>query len=241
VTPAASAAAVAAPSASAPLRSLEQLVNEKDPGWPVVEELLSSAKNPVEVLPVACEQGERVLLGIQVTTHSTMGTIAYRTGGLLVDHGWIRVLGGGHTRLPRDLATWNFPEGDPSHARLPGAFLIADDVLGGFFALNGGGLPGPRLNVFYFAPDSLRWEDTGRGYTDFLDFLFRGNLAKFYSGQRWPDWKRHTEALGGDRVFDFYPMLFARIPGGIESRFRKDAPIAEVFAAYVYPGSALPR
>jgi hypothetical protein len=213
------------------MRPLEQLVDDKDPAWPLIQGMLSNAKNTVEVLPVPREQGERVLVGIQVTTRSPMGTIAYRTGGLLVDHGWIRVLGGGHPRLPRDLAGWNLPDGD--HARLPGAFLIADDVVGGFFAINGGGLNGPRMNVFYFAPDALRWEDTGKGYTDFLGFLFSGNLAKFYSGQRWTNWAKETESLSGDRALHFYPMLSAMSDGGIESRSRKDVPINELWSAYV--------
>jgi hypothetical protein len=89
------------------------------------------------------------------------------------------------------------------------------------------------MNVFYFAPDALRWEDTGRGYTDFLAFLFSGDLAKFYSGQRWTNWQKETEVLSGDRAFDFYPMLSAMSDGGIESRSRKDAPIDELWRAYV--------
>jgi hypothetical protein len=229
----ASSASPTAPGPSPAMRSLEQLIDDKDPAWPIVEGMLARAKNQVEVLPVEREQGERTLVSIQVTTRSPMGTIAYRTGGLLVDHGWVRVLGSGHPRLPKDLAGWNFPDGNPARARLPGAFLVADDVLGGFFALNGGALNGPRMNVFYFAPDALRWEDTHHGYTEFLDFLFSGDLEKFYSGQRWRDWRQAVEALAGDRVFDFYPMLSAWSDGGIESRSRKTAPIAEVWRAYV--------
>jgi hypothetical protein len=187
----------------------------------------------VEVLPVDRHDGEATLLAIQVTTRSPMGAIAYQTGGILIDHGWIRILGGGHSRLPRTLASWNFRSGDPSDSRLPGAFLVADDVLGGFFALNGGALEGPVKNVFYFAPDALRWEDTRRGYTDFLAFALSGDLARFYGGQRWPGWEGEAQALAGDRAFDFYPMLFAKHDGGIETRSRRSAPLDEIWRAYV--------
>src|SRR4051812_46427735 len=70
-------------------------------------------------------------------------------GGILVDDGWLRILGGSHPRLPRDLARWNFPDGNPTNARMRGAFLVADDAIGGFFAINAGALPGPQGHVFY--------------------------------------------------------------------------------------------
>jgi len=35
------------------------------------------------------------LVAVQVTTRSPMGAIIYETGGILVDHGWIRILGSG--------------------------------------------------------------------------------------------------------------------------------------------------
>src|SRR5262245_55149646 len=37
--------------------------------------------------------------------------------------------------------------------------VVAHDAIGGVFAVNGGGLNGRPGNVFYFAPDSLAWED----------------------------------------------------------------------------------
>jgi hypothetical protein len=39
-----------------------------------------------------------------------MGAIVYHTGGLLIDHGWLRILGGGgHPRTQRSLMSWNRP------------------------------------------------------------------------------------------------------------------------------------
>jgi hypothetical protein len=208
-------------------------VDLRDPGWPVIEQMIARATHKVEVLPVEDANGERTLLAIQVTTRSPMGAIAYQTGGLLVDQGWIRILGGGSQRLPRTLANWNFPDGDHAHPRMPGAFLVADDVLGGFFALDGGVFGGKTHNVFYFAPDALRWEDLGRGYTEFLDFVLTGDLEKFYRAQRWRGWQEAADMLAGDRAFDFYPMLFAQSDGGIEGRQRRDAPLDEIWRMYV--------
>jgi len=220
------------------MRALEELIDTREPGWPVVAEMLGRATNEVEVLPASREDGERTLVAIQVTTRSPMGAIAYQTGGILIDHGWLRILGSGHPRLPRDLARWNLPGGAQSSPRLGGAFLVADDAVGGFFALNGGGLAGVLKNVFFLAPDTLRWEDTGRGYTDFLQFACVGDLKGYYGDHRWSGWERDVATLNGDRAFHFYPMLFTKSDGGIETRDRKDVPIEELWGLHAFE---LPR
>ena len=126
----------------------------------------------------------------------------------------------------------NVAGGGSTAPRLPGAFLVADDVLGGFFALNGGAFQGPSGNVFYLAPDSLTWQDLGRGYTDFIDFVFVGDLAKFYDGQRWHGWEDEVAKLAGDRGFHFYPFLCTQCDGGIEARSRRDVPIEELWGLH---------
>lgn len=215
------------------MRTLEELVDTREPAWPLVERMIAEATNRVEVLSAAPKDAARTLTGIQVTTRSPMGAIAYQTGGLLVDEGWIRILGAGNARLPRDLAGWNFPTGSPDTPRLAGAFLVADDVLGGFFAMNGGALDGPTGNVFYLAPDTLVWEDLGRGYTDFVEFVLLGDLAKFYEGYRWQGWEEEVRSLPGDRTFSFYPFLFAACEGGIEARSRRVIATEEIWSLHV--------
>jgi hypothetical protein len=211
------------------MRTLTELVDTNEPGWPVVEQMIANAKNRVEVLPAVPDDGARTLVSLQVTTRSPMGAIAYQTGGLLIDHGWIRLLGSGHPRLPRDLWRWNCEDGDSSRQRLPGALLIADDAVGGFFALNGDAFQCKHGSVFYLAPDTLRWEDLDRGYTDFINFLFVGDLEKFYGPQRWRGWEADVEALAGDRAFNFYPFLWTECPGGLEARSRRDVPIESLW------------
>jgi hypothetical protein len=188
-----------------PKRSLEDLLNTEEPAWPLVQSWLREATNPVEVLAPSDPARAEALLAVQVTTRSPMGAVIYETGGLLVDHGWLRVLGSGHGRLPRSLPAWNLGRcwADPD---APAPFLlIADDVVGGFFAINGGALGEDVKNVYYFAPDSLRWEPMGAGYTDVLTWFFAGDLAEFYADYRWPGWEADVAALGGDKGFGIYP------------------------------------
>jgi hypothetical protein len=210
-------------------RPLAELVNEAEHAWPAILGLVEGATNDCVVLPEEGGRGNEALERLQVTTRSPMGALVHRCGGLLIDHGWIRLLGAGHPRLPRSLATWNYGNSDDPRERLAGALLVADDVLGGFFAINGGALPGAPGNVHFLPADTLKWEDLGRGYGAFLQFLLMGNLAKFYEGFRWPGWDAECAALDGDRAFSVYPFLCTAGPP-IEQRSRRPVPIEELWS-----------
>jgi len=89
------------------MRSVDELINSTDPGWPIVKQWIDSAKNKVEVLPVDTTKSREALYKTQVTTRSIIGSIVYSTGGLLIDNGWIRILGSGSSRMQRTLPDWN--------------------------------------------------------------------------------------------------------------------------------------
>lgn len=57
--------------------------------------------------------------------------MAHGTGGILIDGGWLRMLGSGHPRRTRDFAAWN-------RARSSGLLLIADDAVAGFSVIKVG-------------------------------------------------------------------------------------------------------
>jgi hypothetical protein len=209
---------------------IRDLINHDEPALPLVRAWITEAKCPVEVLPCQVEDGERALLEAQVTTRSPMGAICHGTGGILVDHGWLRILGAGCPRLPRALMAWSrervpcMPDGRLAH------LIVADDVLGGVFALGGPGSHDLRPGkIAYFAPDTLRWEDLGLGYSEFLCWTWSGDLARFTEGQRWPGWIDDCRLLAGDRGFLVYPFLWAAGPP-IAERHRAAVPLAELWA-----------
>ena len=214
------------------MRPLSELINTEDPAWPEVQEWIAGATNAVEVLPVDRANREAALLGIQVTTRSPMGAIVYETGGLLIDHGWLRILGSGHSRLPRSLASWNEGRTMFGRGESPGYLLVADDVLGGFFAINGGSLGQKMGSLFYFAPDSNEWEGMDIGYSQFLMWCLQGDIAGYYGDQRWPGWKEEISTLGGDQAISVFPFLSAKGPP-IGERHRGVVPIAELFTLHV--------
>ena len=132
------------------LRSPSELADVDEPAWPELAALIDAAPSPVVVLPVPVDQARAVLYRLQVTARSALGALALNCGGLLIDHGWLRVLGGGGDALP-DLATVN-DLGDPVQSQGPPSFLaVAYDALGGRFAIDGGGLGIQQGKVCYWA------------------------------------------------------------------------------------------
>ena len=203
------------------MRSLDELIERDDPAFPLIEEWASAAANDCVLLPPAASRGE-VLLVMQVTTRSVMGAIAYETGGVLIDHGWLRFLGSGHPRLARTLPGWNDNKADR-------CLFIADDAAGGFFAVNGGAFGDDLGNVYYWPPDSLEWEPMGRGYADFLEWALTGDLAAFYASVRWSTWREDIAALASDRCIAFYPYLWTK-QGSPEESSRSALSAEEAFA-----------
>jgi len=156
-----------------------------------------------------------------------MGAVAYETGGLLVDGGWVRVLGSGCEHLRGDLASWNGLGEAPALPARAGMFIIAHDVLGGVFALSG-----ETRTVFYFVPDSLEWEDLERGYSDVVGgLLLQGDLESFYGSYRWPAWRDDVARLSGDQGFSIYPPLWTKEGKDVANQSRRPVPMLELFPA----------
>lgn len=212
-----------------PMRSVEELINNEDPGWPVVQEWIQHATNAVEVLAVDAEKGRDALYKTQVTTRSPMGAIVYSTGGIFIDHGWIRILGGGSPRLNRSLPEWNKGKGMPGYDQYAAYLLIADDAVGGYFALNGGGLGNDRGKIYYWAPDTQAWESLDLSYSDFLGWCFGGDLNDFYKGFRWQSWQDDVAKLDGNEVFNFFPPLFTAEGKDINKVSRKPMAVDEQY------------
>ena len=211
------------------IRTTQELINTTDPGWTIVKEMIVSAKNKVEVLPVDTNKAKDALYKTQVTTRSPMGAIIYMTGGILIDNGWIRILGSGNNRLTRTLPDWNKGKSITEFGQPAPFVLIADDAMGGFFLLNGGGLGEDLGKTYYLAADNLEYEPLGLNYTDFLYFCFNNNLDEFYKGYRWKNWKEEVSKLDGDKVFSFFPYLWTEEGKDINKNSRKAVPVEELY------------
>jgi hypothetical protein len=197
------------------MRPLNELINTKEPGWDSV-------------------RAATTLYQTQVTTRSPMGAIIYETGGLLIDHGWIRILGSGSERLNRSIIDWNKNKSFKEVGEPMPFLLIADDILGGFFAINSRGISSNGIGkVFYFAPDALEWEETEMSYSDFLIFCFTGDLKKFYEGYQWTNWEKDIENMDGDKGMSIIPFLWTKEgKQNIDTSSKQTVPLQELWDLY---------
>ncbi|MEO8771209.1 MAG: DUF2625 domain-containing protein [Ferruginibacter sp.] len=216
-------------SAQNKMRPVDELINTPNPGWDFVKNWIDSAKNKVEILPVDSLKAREALYKTQVTTHAPMGAIIFMTGGILIDDGWIRILGSGNKKLDRTLPDWNKGKSFKEFGETPGYLLIADDAAGGFFLLNGGKLGKDLGKVYYFSPDNLTYEALNITYTEFLLFCFNNDLDKFYETERWKNWRENVSKLAGNKVYNFVPPLWTKEAESVDKISRKVIPVEEQY------------
>lgn len=209
------------------MKDLDELIFESDSALDIIKHwiLESNNCNHAIIVPPNEEVREKELLDLQVTTKSTLGAVAYSTGGILFQHGWLRVLGSGHSNLPRTITSWS------KQCGVKHSLLVADDVVGGFFALNGGFIDEGIGQIFYFAPDTLEWECQEMGYTDFLHWACTGDLASFYEPFKWSEWESYISNLNGSQGVSIYPPLWSKEAkqNGIDNCSKKAVPIKELW------------
>ncbi len=211
------------------MRSIDQLINRTDPGWTVVKQWIDSATNKVEVLPVDTIKAKDALYKTQVTSRSIMGAIVFSTGGILIDNGWIRILGSGSSKMQRTLPDWNKGKAFKEFGDRPAYFLVADDAAGGYFAINYGSFGKDIDSMYYLSPDNLQWEALEMNYEDFIWFCFTGDLKKFYSGIRWTSWQKDIQTLKPDEVFHILPPLWSKEGKDVDKSVKNPVPVEEQF------------
>lgn len=213
------------------VRSSADLIESSVPAWPALQELIRRSSVPVTVLPVEREDGERTLYRLQVAASTTLGALALETGGLLVDSGWLRLLGGGYLGddgMLADLATANDLADPDEDVPAPSVFTVGQDILGGRFAVNNGALPGEPGKVCYWGPDTLEWTPLGITHTAFVEWALSGALAQFYQDLRWPDWVDEVKGLPPDQGLACYPFLFSDEGRDIAETLRIPVPFDEL-------------
>ncbi|MEW2331205.1 DUF2625 family protein [Micromonospora chersina] len=187
-----------------------------------ISALVVAAPYPVEVLPADPQRAGACLAALEITTRSWLGALLANSGGLVVDHGWLRVLGGGHDGLP-DVAA----EMAPGAGRL----VVAFDVMGGQFAWLQAE-PGVRPTVHYFGPEDLAWQDLGLGYGDWLEAMLAGAMTQFYEGLRWPGWEAEVAGVALDQGISALPPPWTREGKDLSAVSRKPISLAELASVH---------
>lgn len=210
-----------------PSLSADQLIDHENHAWDELMQLFTGGRHTYILLPVDREESRQTLERLQISTRSYLGAIAYETGGVLIDHGWIKLLGSGAPGIYGSLRSWNGLHEQPVLTEIPGMLTVAYDAAGGFFALDTGRF-GQTGHIYYFAPDTLEWESTELAYSGFINWLVVGDLQQFYETFRWEGWQHESGSLGADRVFSYYPPLWTKEGGG-ENSYKSPVSVREAW------------
>jgi hypothetical protein len=121
-----------------------------------------------------------VLDALGVTERSVLGALAVHTGGLTIDHNWLRVLGG------PALLEWQ--------DALDDGLVVGHDAAGGFFAV-------AKLDgeVRYLVPGGYEWMETEMGHAAWVHWTLMGDIEGFYVDMREPGWEAETAKLAHDQ------------------------------------------
>jgi hypothetical protein len=218
------------------MRELTELIEVEDPAWPELQALFAACPIPLAVFAPDAHESTRGLRQLQVTARSILGGLTLNSGGLVVDDGWVRVYGGGSGRdgdLPSLARVNGFPETFDPEWQAEAGLVVAHDVLGGVFAVNGvdpagAGRPGTPGQMIYFAPDTLEWEALGIGHSAWLAWLLSERLEVFYSALRWEGWREETAAAGAAEGISVFPFLWTKEGKDVTTTSRRTVPMAGV-------------
>lgn len=207
------------------MKPFEELINNDHFAFETLKEWLESAETDSELLPPS-EANRRILYKTQASTASLLGALAYETGGLLIDNGWLRILGSGSKKLPRTLVDLNCKD--------YGYLIFADDAAGGFYAINQGSLGKDIGNIYFLAPDYNEWDPLEIELEVFIKLVLSEDIEEFYEGLRWSTWKTDIKELKANECFGFYPFLWTE-QGDIEESQRKPMQVKEAFNLKIAP------
>jgi len=193
--------------------------------WPEIMRQIHEASVDVEALAVDPRRGRAVLQELQLSERSTLGAIAANTGGLLLERGWLRMLGAGAAGLP-SLSEAN------SGSRAQSHLVVAFDAIGGRFAIDGGGLGVAAGEVCYWGADTLAWSGIGGGHSAFVAWALGGGLDEFYGSLRWTGWQLDSSSLTLDQGWSLYPPPFSKEGQDAGAVSRAAVPLAELHSFY---------
>lgn len=202
-----------------------------DYNWRRIQKWNEMSKNQVRMFAPDTARARFSLNQSNIDPNSTLAAFVYHCGGMVVDSGWLRILGSGCPEFKRGLSDWNNgkkPQANDSEQYL----LVADDVIGGFFALAvSANVRLENAIVNYKGPHDLRWTPTGMRYSDFLRFCFFGQIREFYSDFRWKGWSSEIQSVNEQQVISCYPLLWTREGKEIKAN-RKVMPIQRLWDLY---------
>lgn len=158
----------------------------------IINNLIKNSNKKINILPIDKSKKDLAINTYDFNEKSSFAAIILNTGGIIIDN-WVRLYGTGELDSLEKNKFFNF-----------NGIVVAEDIIGGLFLQNKNGL------IWYFSPDTLKWENLNIQYYEFIQWLINGDLEKFYSNCIWNSWQDEIKNIHLDQGVMFYPFLFSK-------------------------------
>ncbi len=194
--------------------------------WSEIEGMFRTSKTSVNISKGVEPSATEICGALKISSKSALGAIVMNTSGVTFDD-WIRLYGC-DTAERNGISKINLMSKDGNLNRISQMLIVATDVVGGMFAINAGKFGEGVGHVWYFAPDTLDWEDLGLKYPEFLAWLSKGNVEEFYQSMKWEGWRDCSKNAGFNEGILVYPFLWSE-ESDVESASKSIVPFEELF------------
>lgn len=189
--------------------------------WNKIKEILVNSKYKV-IISEELEKGYDECEKLNIPKDSVLASVVTNCNGIYIDN-WIRILGQGNEKQ-KGVLYYNSLVDDSC---IYGMFIVANDVVGGIYAINISRYENDKNLIWYFAPDTLEWECLDMNYSEFIAWSANGNIGEFYETMRWNNWIKDCEEIEFDMACLIYPFLWAN-ECEINSADKKNIPFEEL-------------
>ena len=169
-----------------------------------IKELFASSERKIEIIENENSRSEAILEWAKIPETQDLAAVVNYAEVITIDD-WIHLLGHGKGADGQTIFKLSsLPKDDLMYDSL----VVATDVLGGLFAICQDETDNSYGDVFYLQPESLEWEPTGFGYSEFLVWLANDDLDAFYQDVRWEGWRDMSSHVGADSAIRFTPDVW---------------------------------
>lgn len=180
---------------------------ERQQWWEKILCMIHNSHRKIQIYEEMEDVNPPELLALDIESKSALGAIVSYTSGICIDN-WIRVIG--QNSAERKGITLYNEHKKEDNTFMDGMLVVAQDIVGGIFAINQKKYDNGRNKIWYFAPDTLKWECLDVSYFDFFVWLVQGDIDKFYSHMRWDTWEKECQIIDFDKVILIYPFLWSK-------------------------------
>ena len=176
--------------------------------WNEVLGMFNNSNKQIHIYEGSETVGKIEIENMGIGINSVLGVIVLYTAGICIDN-WIRVIGQ-KCNEHNGILQYNSEQMNEDSAAMKGMLIVAQDVVGGIFAVNISKYSESINKVWYFAPDTLEWECLDMNYAEFIAWAAKGNTDEFYNSMRWETWEEDCKNMNFDEACLIYPFLWAK-------------------------------